>query len=298
MYSGIIPALLTPFTPDDQVDTHALCELVEFLIASDVDGLYVCGSTGEGLLMTEAERAQVAEIVVRQVAARVPVIVHVGALATPTSVRLAQHARTIGANAVAAIPPFYYHVGAGGIEAHYRAIAQVGLPFYIYNIPDATQVHLDATFVARLWREGVVHGLKFTSYDQLTFREIIEACGPNFNIVAGPDEMLLSFLVMGAHGGIGTTYNFMPWLYKSIFAAWQCGDLAQAQQLQFQANRIIVALRPFGVISATKAAMRFLGVDCGKVRAPLVELNAEQQEQLRAALEAAGYFALVAEMRR
>ncbi|MCX7840030.1 MAG: dihydrodipicolinate synthase family protein [Anaerolineae bacterium] len=248
--------------------------------------------------MTEAERAHVAEIVVRQVAARVPVIVHVGALATPMSVRLAQHARTIGANAVAAIPPFYYHVGTNGIEAHYRAIAQVGLPLYIYNIPNATNVHLDAAFIARLWRKGVVRGLKFTSYDQLTFREIIEACGPEFNVIPGPDEMLLSFLVMGAHGGIGTTYNFMPWLYKNIFAAWTRGDLARAQALQFQANRIIVALRPFGVIPATKAVMRFLGVDCGNVRAPFVALNDEQQEQLRAALDAAGYFTLVAEMQQ
>ena len=103
MYSGIIPALVTPFTADGQVDTAALHLVVDYLLAHKVDGFYVCGSTGEGLLMTEAERCLVAETVVRQVAGRVPVIVHVGALATSTSEHLAAHARAAGADAVAAI---------------------------------------------------------------------------------------------------------------------------------------------------------------------------------------------------
>jgi N-acetylneuraminate lyase len=280
LYSGIIPALLTPFTQDDQVDTNALCQLVEFLIASGADGLYVCGSTGEGLLMTEAERRLVVETAVRQVARRVPVIVHVGALATAMSARLARHARAIGADAVASIPPFYYSVGTEGIEAHYRAIARAGLPL-----------------VSRLFREGVVRGLKFTSYDQLAFREIVEACGPEFNTFAGPDEMLLPFLLMGAHGGIGTTYNFAPWLYRQLFVAWKQGDLERARQLQFQADRIVLAVVPFGVIAATKAAMRFVGIDCGGVRAPLTSLTQAQQEQLRDALRGVGYDDLMREAR-
>jgi N-acetylneuraminate lyase len=297
LYSGIIPALLTPFTQDDQVDTNALCQLVEFLIASGADGLYVCGSTGEGLLMTEAERRLVVETAVRQVARRVPVIVHVGALATAMSARLARHARAIGADAVASIPPFYYSVGTEGIEAHYRAIARAGLPLYLYNIPNATQVNMGAPIVSRLFREGVVRGLKFTSYDQLAFREIVEACGPEFNTFAGPDEMLLPFLLMGAHGGIGTTYNFAPWLYRQLFVAWKQGDLERARQLQFQADRIVLAVVPFGVIAATKAAMRFVGIDCGGVRAPLTSLTQAQQEQLRDALRGVGYDDLMREAR-
>lgn len=291
MYSGIIPALLTPFDAQDQVDTAALRDLVEFLLHSGMEGLYVCGSTGEGLLLTEPERCLVAETVVRQVAGRVPVIVHVGAVATPVSERLARHAREAGADAVASVPPFYYGVGQGGIEAHYCRISQAaGLPLYIYNIPDATQVRITAALTHKLFAQGAIQGIKYTSYDMLTLRDIIETCGPRLNVFSGPDEMLLPFLAMGVHGGIGTTYNCMPRLYAALYAAWRAGDLAKAQSLQFLADRLILIIARYGVIPATKAAMRLQGVDCGGPRAPLSPLTNEQTEQLKDELQAAGFF--------
>ncbi len=290
MYSGIIPALLTPITADDQVDTSALGGLVEYLLASGVDGLYVCGSTGEGLLLTEAERRLVVETAVDIVARRVPVIVHVGALATPLSERLAGHARAAGADAVASIPPFYYGVGEQGIENHYRQIAQAagGLPLYIYNIPDATHVRVTAGMVRRLSEQGTVRGLKYTSYDMLTLRDIIDTC-PGLNVFSGPDEMLLPFLVMGVHGGIGTTFNCVPRHVTELYAAYRAGDLPRAQTLQFQIDRIILVIAKYGVIPATKAAMRLRGIDCGKPRAPLASLGPEQYAQLAQELQTVGF---------
>ena len=123
MFSGVIPALLTPLSDQDLVDTGALRDLVEFLLGRDVDGFYVCGSTGEGLLLTEEERCSVVDTVVSQVRSRVPVIVHVGAPATSVSQRLARHARETGADAVASIPPIYYAVGRAEIETHDGRIA-------------------------------------------------------------------------------------------------------------------------------------------------------------------------------
>lgn len=236
--------------------------------------------------MTEAERCQVAETVVERVNGRVPVIVHVGAPATPMSERLARHAHEAGADAVASIPPFYYAVGRRGIEAHYRRIAQAaGIPLYFYNIPGATQVTLGAQLIDGLFREGVVKGLKYTSYDQLDFREIIETVGPELNVFAGPDEMLLPFLTMGAHGGIGTTYNIMPELFISLYAAWQAGEIERAQRLQYQIDRVILVIRKYGVIPAVKVAMRMRGVDCGNPRLPLMPLTGEEEARLRAELE-------------
>ncbi|MBI5305680.1 MAG: dihydrodipicolinate synthase family protein [Chloroflexi bacterium] len=291
MLTGIIPAFLTPLTPDDRVDTNGLCELVEFLIGSGVNGLYLCGSTGEGLLLTEDERRLVVETVVRQVAHRVPVIAHVGAIATSVSERLAQHARACGADAVASIPPFYYNAGQTGIATHYQRIAAAtqGLPLYIYNIPEATQVQLSAALIANLFKTQTIQGLKYTSYDMLTLRDIMETC-PGLNVLSGPDEMLLPFLVMGVQGGIGTTYNCMPRLFLELYAAWQCGNLKRAQELQFQIDRIILVIAQYGVIAATKAAMRFHGVECGMPRTPLVALNEEQQAHLRDDLRAVGFF--------
>jgi N-acetylneuraminate lyase len=231
-----------------------------------------------------------------QVAHRVPVIVHVGALATPVSERLAQHARAIGADAIASIPPFYYGVGEAGIESHYRHIAQAarGLPLYIYNIPDATHVRVSVGMVSRLFQAGVIRGIKYTSYDMLTLRDIIETC-PGLNVFSGPDEMLLPFLVMGTHGAIGTTFNCMPHLFAELYAAWKSGDLARAQALQFQIDRLILIIAKYGVIPATKAAMRFRGVECGNPRGPLVPLMPEQSVQLADELRTAGFFQGTAE---
>jgi N-acetylneuraminate lyase len=298
MYSGVFPALLTPLTADDEIDTDALGNLIDFLLGQQVDGLYICGSTGEGILLTEAERRLVAETTVRHVAGRVPIIVHVGAPGTPTAERLARHAREVGADAVASVPPFYFAVGREGIEEHYRRIARAAeLPVYIYNIPAATNVDVGADVVRTLFDEGVIHGLKFTSLDQLSFREILEACGGRLNAFSGPDQMLLPFLVMGAHGGIGTTYNFMPNLYVELFQAWRAGDIKRAQELQFQADRIMLIMKRYryGIIPAAKVAMRLLGVECGGPRAPLLPFTPADQEKLKAELEEAGFFSMMLE---
>jgi N-acetylneuraminate lyase len=293
LFSGVIPALLTPFTHQDRVDTTALCELTEYLLNSGMDGVYLCGSTGEGLLMIEEERCLVAETVIDQVRGRVPVIVHVGAPATSVSERLARHAAQAGADAVASVPPFYYAVGRVEIETHYRRIARAaGIPLYLYSIPSATQVNLEACLVCDLVREGVARGLKYTSYDQLNFREIIESCGEAINVFAGPDEMLLPFLLMGAHGGIGTTYNLLPDLFVDLYAAWAAGDLQRAQQAQYQIDRAILVIRKFGVVPAVKAAMRLRGIDCGHPRAPLLPLSAEQVEQLACELMGVGLYGI------
>lgn len=281
MLTGIFPALVTPISKDDEVNTQALCTLVEFLLDQRVDGFYLCGNTGEGMLLTEAERQQVAEVAIEQVRGRVPVIVHVGAPATAMAARLAAHARATGAYAVASVPPFYFSVDDQGIEDHYRRIQLAcGLPLYLYNIPDVTRVSLSARLVSRLLSEGRPLGLKYTSYDLLTFRDIVETCGPELNVFAGPDEMLLPFLLMGAHGGIGTTYNCMPHLFVQLYEAWQEGDIERAQGLQLQIDRVILLLRDHGVVPAVKAVMGMLGIDCGGPRAPLRALAPEQQEQL------------------
>jgi N-acetylneuraminate lyase len=290
----VIPALLTPFTDQGNINTAALFELVEFLMDRSVNGFYLCGSTGEGLLLTEEERCSLVEAVTSQVRGRVPVIVHVGSLATGVSERLAAHAREAGADAVASVPPFYYAVGRAEIETHYRRIAAAaGIPLYLYNIPVATQVNLEATLVRDLVADGVARGLKYTSYDPLTFREIVELCGDTINLLAGPDEMLLPFLLMGADGGIGTTYNLVPKLFVDLYAAWKDGNVTQAQQLQFQINRIILVLTRYGVIAGAKAALRLRGIDCGGTRAPLLPLDDATFERFVDELEQTGIASLV-----
>jgi N-acetylneuraminate lyase len=136
----------------------------------------------------------------------------------------------------------------------------------------------------------MIHGLKYTSYDLLNLRSIIDACGPELIVFAGPDEMLLPILAMGATGGIGATYNCVPELYVGLYQAWQEGDILRAQSLQFDADRLIRAMAPYGIISATKAVMNLLGLDCGNPRPPLLPLEAGQVDSLKYSLQALGLF--------
>ncbi len=293
MFTGVIPALLTPFTSDDHVDVHALEKLIKFEMDGGVNGLYVTGSTGEGISMTEAERELVAEVAVKTVGGKIPIIVHVGATATGACMRLARHAEKIGAAAVASVPPFYYSVGPKGVEDHYRAIGKASkLPLYIYNIPGATGVNVGVDLISRLFKDGVITGIKFTATDMLAFRDIIDTCEGKLNVISGPDELFLPFLVMGGQAGIGSTYNPMPRVYVNLYNAFKAGDLKRAQELQYFIDRYILVLFRYGVLAGVKATMGWLGVEVGEPRLPILPLTAEQKVGLRKDLDAMNYFEL------
>jgi len=290
-FHGVWPALLTPLTADDEIDIPALRQLLDYVLGAGVHGIYVCGSTGEGILLSLAERMCLAEATVSHVAGHVPVMVHVGAPSTRDAVALAHHAQQIGASAVSSVPPFYYSVKPPGLMAHYRLIAQAAqLPVYFYNLPGATGVSITAKVMRELLALGYVQGLKYTSYNLLELRGIIEVCGDRLNIFSGPDEILLPCLVMGVQGGIGTTYNCLPHLFVDLYDAWCNGDIARAQELQFVIDRVVLTLSGYSVIPAVKVAMRFLGLSCGGPRLPLHPLADEEKTRLQADLERAGFF--------
>lgn len=291
LYTGIIPALITPFTDDNKVNGQMLSQMVEYFISLGVSGFYVCGSTGEGILLSEEERKTVATVVVDETNGRVPVIVHVGAPASYMAENLATHAAKIGADAIASIPPLYYAYGKREIETYYRRIKKASnLPLFFYNIPSLINVNLDASLALSLFKEGSIQGMKYTHHDMLTFRGIIEACGDGLNVFSGPDEMLLNFLVMGSDGGIGTTYNCMPKVYVDLYNAWKNNDLGLAQELQFLANRVISIIAKFNVIPAVKAVMQMKGLDCGAPREPFLPLSDSDKEKLKSDLDAIGFF--------
>ncbi len=185
----------------------------------------------------------------------------------------------------------YYPVGPQGVEDHYRLIGAASkLPLYIYNIPGTTGVTVGTDMIRRLFNDGVVQGLKYTSMDMLAFRDIIEACNGKLNVLSGPDEMLLPFLIMGSQGGIGSTYNPMPRIYANLFAAWKAGNIKRAQELQFFIDRYVLVLFRYGVMAGVKATMEWVGVPVGEPRRPFVPLTAEQKAKLRKDLEAMNYF--------
>ena len=292
-----MPALLTPFTSEGMIHRSTLRDLVEHFIALGIDGLYLCGSTGEGLLLSEAERSLVVEIALDAVDGRIPVIVHVGDSSTRAARSLTRQARDLGADGVASIPPFYYHFTAEEVAAFYRALKETAgdLPLYFYNIPDLINSRLDVDLARSLFEDGVIQGMKYTHHDMLTLQGIMEACGGKLNVFSGPDEKLLSFLVMGVDGGIGTTYNCMPELFLGVYRAFQAGDFERARTLQQQANRVISVMAQFNMIPALKAVMELQGWDVGPPRGPFLPLSAEDRDRLKGGLDRLGFFTLKAD---
>jgi N-acetylneuraminate lyase len=293
---GIFPALPTPFDASGQVNTKVLRELIRFLLQAGVDGFYTTGGTGESMLLESEERRKVLEATLEEVNGRVPVIAHIGDIATHVSADLAAHAASVGADGVAAVPPPYFPVDLPALKAHYQAIADSAgdVPVWIYYIPSATgSIISTESFQSLLEIEQIV-GVKYTAINFYEMRNLIEMMnGRNFTIMSGADDSCLLALTMGASGAIGTTYNFMAAHFVQIYAAYQRGDIASARELQFAANRVIKALTSVPVIAGMKVILRRMGFDCGFPRRPLRPLTLEEEMRLWSVLESTDFERIV-----
>lgn len=291
-FQGAWPALLTPFTADNRINIPMLRRLVDYLIDRGSGGLYVCGSTGEGVYMTVAERKQVLETVVEQVNRRVPVIAHVGAVALPDATALASHAQVAGADGVASIiPPLYTTVPS--TVAYFTALGaaapELPLLTYIFGGP------ADAVALMRaLMGIPTLAGSKYTGPNMFEFRRILELGKGEWTVFSGMDEQCVFAAMVGASGNIGSTLNYMAGLYREMQAAVKSGDLARGVELQLAANQITGIMIDAGFMGALKAVMTRLGFDCGACRLPNRTLTAEQKSALFAQLDSADFDKLVA----
>ena len=289
---GILPALMTAFTDDGaHIDRARIRKLVRHLIDSGVHGLYVGGSSGEMLLCSTEERMELLETVldVTENAGRpVSVIAHVGSAGTRETLALARHAARSGADAVSSVTPFYFSYGFAEVRRFYEELAAVELPVVIYNIPARTGMTLNEAQLGTLLSIPNVAGIKFTSSDFYLLERLVTA-HPDKIFYNGSDEMLLSGLAAGAHGGIGTTYNFQPARMLSIYRLYHEGRMAEALANQRQANAMIEEVLDCGVLPACKALLRIGGLDYGTCRAPFLPLSDEQYAALaKTAIEKMG----------
>ena len=279
-YHGIWPAMVTPMDADGNVVPKQIAPLVEKQLAEGAGGLYLCGSTGQGPIMTVEERRQVAEATIAAVAGRVPVVVHVGSVRLEESLALARHAAEAGADAVSSVPPFYYKVGLEVDLVHYRRIAGVtDLPFYAYNftIPGGNV----AEYVPELLKIPNLAGLKFTNRDPYEMALLKVLSDGKLNVMSGADECFLACRAHGADGAIGTTYNaFLP-LFRRVASASDAGDAEQASRLMLIAvdlvDRVVIRYGLAGI----HAILGWQGVEVGVPRHPHKPLDASAREELR-----------------
>jgi N-acetylneuraminate lyase len=286
-FDGALPALLTPFTKNDEVNAPVLREVVEYLIGKRVSGFYVGGTTGEGIFMSVEERKLVAETVVKQVVGRVPVIVHVGCVSVKDAMDLAQHAQQIGADGVSSVLVPYYN-NPDSLHAYFTQIAaaapQMPLLGYVFG------GRVDAVpLMRRLMTIPNFVGAKYTGPDMFELRQMIELRKENWTVFSGMDEQCLFAAMSGAHGSIGSTLNFMPSVYREMRACVRSGDFIRGLELQSRANQVTSIMLACGFIGAMKAVMAQLGFDCGQPRLPNLPLPKEKREGLFAELERAGF---------
>lgn len=275
--TGVIPAVLTIFDKDENIDEKGMRELVSYLVSKGIDGLYLTGSTGEGFTMTSEERKRVVEIVIDEVDNRVPIIVHVGAIGTKISIDLAKHAQEVGADAISSVPPFYWKFSEKQITSYYEDIANsCDLPMIVYNVPLVGLLTINT--VKKLSQIKNVKGIKYTALSHFEMTQIKDEIGADFLVYSGCDEMALSGLLSGADGIIGSFYNIVPDLFINIYNAFKTGDIALAQKLQRHAVKIIMyCLDTPSFYAAMKSVLRDMGIQGGYCRRPFENLDKEAE---------------------
>jgi len=292
---GLVAATFTPMRADGELDLAKVRPLVEQLLADGVTAAFVCGSTGEGPLLTSDERRATAAAYVEAAQGRMPIVVHVGHSSPAEARLLAAHAQSIGAAAISAVAPWYFKPPSVELLVDCLTPIAAGapkLPFYYYHIPALTGVALDAVEILQQAGQRIPNfvGAKYTAPTLDEFQAMVNLEGGRFDVLYGRDEMLLAGLGVGATGAIGSTYNFAAPLYRRVIDAVGAGDHAEARRCQGLAVDMIRALLRYQGLGTFKMLMKWQGVDCGPVRAPLVNPTAAQFAQCEAEMRRLGYF--------
>lgn len=292
---GLVAATFTPLTAEGKLDLKPIGAMVDALVASGVAGLYVNGSTGEGVSLTGNERRQTAEAFVEAVSGRIPVIIQVGHNSVQESRELAEHAQAIGADAISATPPTYFKPASITLLLDsLREIMQGApeLPFYYYHIPRITGVDFDlhALLTQAAKELPELNGVKYTSQSIHEFQACKAHFADQFDLLYGCDEMLLCGLGAGANGAVGSTYNFAPGLYRRMIEAYRQGENEAARELQLLSVEMVQAFVRYPALPAQKAIMEMVGLPVGPPRLPWRDLTAQEKKTLESDLKKIGFF--------
>lgn len=281
---GIITALVTPFSAEGKLDQESLREIVDFQLERNVNGFFVCGTTGLGPAMTTDDRKKASEIVIEETRKRVPVIIQVGAVNPQTSLQLAKHAELAGADAIASLTPFYYKPGDDAILEHYRLLTEsTSLPIFIYNIPRHTGNNVDSNLLLKLSGMRKIVGVKDSSQDFTQLLDYLTVAPRNFNIIVGTDSFLFSALYAGAHGGVSALANAFPEVMVDMYQAFVHKQAEKGSELQRQVHalRSAVSQPP---IAPLLAVLSFRALKSGKVKPPLRSMTQNEIEVLRSSV--------------
>ena len=279
-YKGVIPAFYACYDEEGNISPERVQSLTSYFVEKNVKGLYVNGSSGECIYQSVEDRKVVLENVMKIAKGKLTIINHVACNNTKDSCELARHAESLGVDAIAAIPPIYFHLPEHAIAKYWNDISEAAphTDFVIYNIPQLAGVALTMGLFETMRKNPRVIGVKNSSMPVQDIQMFKQAAGEDYIVFNGPDEQFISGRVIGAEGGIGGTYGAMPDLFLKLDEYVKAGKMAEAQKLQYDINSIIYKLcaahgNMYGVIKEVLHINE--GLKLGGVRAPLAALTKE-----------------------
>ena len=287
-YRGIIPAFYACYDDKGAISPERTKAWAKYMLDAGVKGLYVCGSSGECIYQGVEDRKRTLEAVMDAVGGKLTVIAHVACNNTADSVELAKHAEALGVDAIAAIPPIYFHLPERSIAKYWNDISAAApkTDFVIYNIPQLAGVALTMPLFREMLKNPRVAGVKNSSMPIQDIQMFKAEGGENFAVFNGPDEQIVGGLAIGADGCIGGTYGVMPELYLKIYDMCRAGKYDEARPIQYACNDIIAELcagkgHMYALIKAVIKART--GLDLGGVCPPLSNAEPEDEVHVQAA---------------
>jgi 4-hydroxy-tetrahydrodipicolinate synthase len=287
MFKGSMPALVTPFS-DGKVDYEALKSLVEWQIGEGSHGLVPVGTTGESPTLSHEEHEKVIEAVVEAAAGRVPIIAGAGSNNTVEAVRFVEHAKSVGADAVLVVTPYYNKPTQKGMIAHFSALNEIGIPIIIYNIPPRSVIDMLPATMGELSKLPNIIGVKDATGDLARVPKQRIACGKDFVQLSGEDATAVGFNAQGGTGCISVTANVAPKLCAEMQEATLSGDYATALEYQDRLMPLHEAIFAEPGVAGAKYGLSVLGRASEEVRLPLTGLEDTTKQKIQAAMRHAG----------
>ena len=301
---GLIAPVFTPMSDNGDVNTEMIPHYAKDLKSKDLAGIFVSGSSGEGMLLTTEERKIITEAWAPYASDEFKFIVHVGTTSYRESQELAAHARDNGAWAISTMgPTFLQPKTVEDLVEFCKQIASSApeIPFYYYHFPMRTGIDIS---MVEFLQKGIkvipnLAGIKFTHSNFMEMQQCIALDNGRFDITHGQDATLLCGLAIGVRGAIGTSYNFIPGLYSEIIQSFNDGEIQAARRLQHASVKIFEIIAKYrGAIVAGKAIAKMTGIDCGPCRSPLKSLSSQEYKNLEKELTEVDFFNLVTNQKR
>ncbi|MDD1717288.1 MAG: 4-hydroxy-tetrahydrodipicolinate synthase [Methanoregulaceae archaeon] len=291
MFEGVLPAIITPFLRNQQMDldTEGLRANIGFLLDKGIHGIVPCGSTGESATLTFEEHEQVIGLTIDAVNGKVPVLAGTGSNNTAEAVRFTEAAKDLGADGVLVISPYYNKPNRSGLIKHYTRLADLDIPVVMYNVPGRTGQNMEPDLVAELARHPNIVGIKEASGNVTQISRIIEeTLDEDFQVISGDDNLTLPILALGGAGVISVAANVAPASMVAMMKNFWDGDLEAALDMHYKLSPLFRAMFIDTNPIPVKKAVELMGMAAGPVRLPLDELSPEKTKVLGTELEKCG----------